>query len=315
MFAMLNAGLLRRVREALPIWLCLIVGAWLIGLVRQPLLQRFQQPTSPEAVSLLLTPEYSVAFSLGHREALADYLFGTLLVRYGMSFRSKQPDPATYRYLDTITTLAPTFARPYMYADTLLTMLPTPPTLDDYLATRRLHERGQARLPSHQELWLVTGQFATYIAPQRIPQPQAQEMQRKGMADLARACELTSNNANIPHGCVGVVSRLSKDGQRDAIVRMLSRALAVNDDPEIRARVTALLQRNLGERERERFLGRTREMEAIWRAQMPQVSRVMMSLLGPGPNAWQCAGRGASASPGCETTWKDWDQARSASDD
>ena len=52
----------------------------------------------------------------------------------------------------------------------------------------------------------------------------------------------------------------------------------------------------------------------LWKAQLPQVSRVMMSLLGPGPNVWQCAGRRASATRGCETTWKDWDRARSASD-
>ena len=111
-----------------------------------------------------------------------------------------------------------------------------------------------------------------------------------------------------------MLTRLSKEGQRDAIVRMLSRTLAVNDDPEIRQRVTAYLKRDATERERERFLGRTHELEAIWKAQMPQVSRVMMSLLGPGPKVWECAGRGASATRGCETTWKDWEQARSASD-
>ena len=53
---------------------------------------------------------------------------------------------------------------------------------------------------------------------------------------------------------------------------------------------------------RERFVGRMQEIEAIWKAQMPQVPRAMMSLLGPGPNVWECAGRSASGSRGCETT-------------
>jgi hypothetical protein len=306
--------MLRRLLLALPLWVCLALGSALIAAVRVPLLERYQKPSSHEQVSLLLSPEYSVVFSLGHREALADYLFGTLLVRYGLSFRSKQRDEAAYRYLDTITTLAPRFARPYLYADTLLTMLPEPAQLDDYLKTRRLHERGEKNLPTHQELWLVAGQFATYIVPQRIPEPYAKEIKQKGIADLSRACELASNNVNIPHGCIGVMSQLSKAGQRDALIRMLSRTLAVNDDPEIRSIALRGLQRQLGEQERDRFGQRQKALEGLWKEQIPQVSRAMVSLLGPGPNVWKCAGRAASASSGCETTWRDWGEARDRSD-
>lgn len=311
---MLTGGILRGLRGVLGLALCVAIGSGLVVLARGPLLERFQRPTTQEQVSLLLSPRYSVAFSLGHRDALADYLFGTLLVRYGQSFRNKQPDPATYRYLDTITTLVPHFPAPYLYADALLTLLPTPPGLDNYLAVRSLHERGMAALPYHQELWMVAGQFATYIAPQRIPEPHASELRHKGMADLARACEMVSKNVNLPHGCIAVVSRMNKEGQRDAMIQMLSRTLAVNDDPEIRERVLAYLQRDASERERERFVGRMQELEAIWKAQVPQVSRAMMSLLGPGPSVWDCAGRNASGSRGCETTWREWAQTRSASD-
>jgi hypothetical protein len=304
----------RRLLHSLPQWLCIALGILLIAAVRVPLLERYQKPGSHEQVSLLLSPEYSVAFSLGHREALADYLFGTLLVRYGLSFRDKQPDPARYRYLDTITTLAPTFARPYLYADTLLTMLPSPAVLEDYLSTRRLHERGHAALPSHQELWLVAGQFATYIVPQRIPEPYAKQIKLKGMSDLARACELATNNANIPYGCIGVALQLNKEGQREALIQMLSRTLAVNDDPEIRRMALDYLERQVTERERDRYGRRQRALEGIWKEEMPQVSRVMMSLLGPGPDVWKCAGRKASASSGCETTWRDWGEVHARTD-
>lgn len=311
---MKTGSILRGARGALPLLLCLAMGTGLVALAREPLLDQFTRPATREQDSLLLSPDYSVAFSLGHRHALADYLFGTMLVRYGQSFRNKVPDPATYRYLDTISTLVPTFPAPYLYADALLTLLPIPPGMDNYLTVRSLHERGMAALPYHQELWMVAGQFATYIAPQRIPEPHASELRRKGMADLARACEMVTNNVNLPHGCIGVVRRLNKEGQRDAVIRMLSRTLAVNDDPEIRERVMAYLKRDASERERERFVGRMQELEAIWKAQMPQVSRAMMSLLGPGPNVWECAGRAAAGSRGCETTWRDWGEARSASD-
>ena len=56
------------------------------------------------------------------------------------------------------------------------------------------------------------------------------------MADLARACELASNNVNIPYGCIAVAAQLNKEGQREALILMLSRTLAVNDDPEASAR-------------------------------------------------------------------------------
>ena len=302
--------MLRRLLSALPLCACIAVGSALVASVRQPLIRRYESPTVHEQMSFLLSPRWSVVFSLGHREALADYLFGTLLVRYGMSFRDKHRDEAAYRYLDTITTLAPTFARPYWYADTLLTMLPTTPTLQDYLDTRYLHERGEKALPTNQELWLVAGQFATYIAPQRVPQPHARELRQKGMADLARACELASNNANMPYGCIAVARQFDKEGQRDALIRMLSRTLAVNDDPEIRGMVTAALQRQLGEREQDRYTRRMKDLEGIWREQMPQVSRVMMSLLGPGPDVWRCAGRSATSSVECATSWRDWGEAR-----
>jgi hypothetical protein len=303
----------RRLRSALPLCACLAIGTLLVASVRQPLLRRYQAPVVHEQMSFLLSPRWSVVFSLGHREALADYLFGTLLVRYGMSFRDKHRDEAAYRYLDTITTLAPTFARPYWYADTVLTMLPTPPTAQDYLDTRQLHERGEKALPTNQELWLVAGQFATYIAPDHLPQPYAKELKQKGMADLARACELASNNANMPYGCIAVARQFSKEGQRDALIRMLSRTLAVNDDPEIRRMATLYLQHQLGEREQDRYTRRMQDLEAIWSEQMPQVSRVMMSLLGPGPDVWKCAGRGAVVSIECATSWRDWGEARDRS--
>jgi hypothetical protein len=303
----------QRLLSAFALCACLAVGSALVASVRQPLIARYEAPTVHEQMSFLLSPRWSVAFSLGHREALADYLFGTLLVRYGMSFRDKHRDEAAYRYLDTITTLAPTFARPYWYADTLLTMLPTAPTVQDYLDTRRLHERGEKMLPTNQELWLVAGQFATYIASQRVPQPYASQLKQKGMVDLARACELASNNANMPYGCIAVARQFDKEGQRDALIRMLSRTLAVNDDPEIRGIATAALQRQLGEREQDRYTRRMKDLEGIWREQMPQVSRVMMSLLGPGPDVWKCAGRSEVATTECATSWRDWGEARDRS--
>jgi hypothetical protein len=296
-------------RDALRLtlhWICVVVGICLIALVRLPLVQEYKEHSQKEEVSLLLSPEHTVALSLGHREALADYLFATLLVQYGLSFQEKQRFEATYRYLDTITTLAPTFDRPYLYADTLLTLRPTPPVVEDFLNTRKLHERGLNALPYHTELWSVAGQFAAYLAQQYVPEPYKKELRLAGARDMARACELTSNNANIPYHCIAAARILNRAGQRDAVIRMLSRTLAVNDDPEVRKMASNYLESVLSEQEGERYSGRIQALEAEWKAKLPHATRIMMSLLGPGPEVWSCAGAKASGREHCQTNWRDW---------
>lgn len=286
-----------------------LLGIVLIAATRSPLLARHAAAPPGDEVSLLLSPAHTVVFSLGHREALADYLFATLLVKYGTSFEEKRRFEATYKYLDTITTLAPRYERPYLFADTLLTMRPSPAVLEDYVGARRIQERGLENLPYFTELWSVAGQFAAYLAPPYLPEPQRGEFKAAGARHLARACELASNNQNIPYHCIAAARLLSKAGQREAMMRMLSSTLAVNDDPEIRRRALAYLEQAAGDRERERFVRRGEALNAVWKATLPHASRNLLSLLGPGPEVWRCAGVAAARSPGCYTNWRDWGEA------
>ena len=287
-----------------------LVGIGLIALLRAPLVDRYAKGGLGDEVSLLLSPEHTVALSLGHREALADFLFASALVKYGTSFQDKRRFDAAYNYLDTITTLAPKFDRPYLYADTLLTMRVAPgATQEDYLAVRRLHERGLRELPSHAELWSVAGQYAAYLAPSRLPEPYKSEMKRAGATTLAHACELASNNENIPYHCITAARLFDRTGQREAMVRMLTRTLAVNDDPKIRELAVAFLAKAENDRDRERFARRDAALEEQWASALPQASRNLLSLLGPRPDVWRCAGEGASGTAGCYTTWRDWGDA------
>jgi hypothetical protein len=288
--------------------LVVLVGIALIALVRAPLVARHDAAPPEQEVPLLLSPEYTALFSLGHREALADYLFATTLVQYGMSFEQKQRFDA-YRYLDTITTLAPRYDRPYLFADTLLTMRSTPPVLEDYVGARRLQERGLEQLPYHTELWSVAGQFAAYLAPSRLPVAMRDEFKLAGARALGRACELASNNANIPYHCIAAAKLLNRSGQREAMIRMLSSTLAVNDDPEVRRMALSYLEQAEDDRLRERHARRGNALDAEWKATLPHASRNLLSLLGPGPKVWGCAGVAASRSPGCYTTWRDWGEA------
>jgi hypothetical protein len=287
-------------------WLVVALGIAVVAAVRAPLAARYAAAAPQDDVSLLLDPEHTLVFSLGHREAMADYLFATLLVHYGTSFQDKKRFEQTYRYLDTITTLAPAFAAPYLFADTLLTMRPTRATLEDYLGARRLQERGLEALPYHAELWTVAGQFAAYVAPPFLPAEHRAEFKRAGAEHLARACELASNNANLPYHCITAAKLLDRSGEREAMIRMLSRTLAVNDDPEVQRMALAYLGKASDERLKEHLGRRGRALEAEWKSSLPHASRALVSLLGPRPNLWRCAGSGAARSPGCFTTWRDW---------
>lgn len=283
-------------------------------LARPRLLEQFAAQSTSDEVSLLLSPEHTVVLSLGHREALADYLFANALVRYGLSFQERRRFEATYKYLDTITTLAPTYDRPYLYADTLLTMRPTPAVQQDFLDAKRLHERGMGALPFHTELWSVAGQFSAFLAQQYLPPELRKQFKLAGASYMARACELANNNANIPYHCIAAARILNRAGQREAMIRMLTRTLAVNDDPEIRKLALGYLEVAVNEREKERQLRRVELIEAEWKQRLPHVSRIMMSLLGPGPDVWRCSGAEASQQKGCETTWRAWGETRDRSE-
>lgn len=286
--------------------LVMAAGILTIALTRASLLATYSRATAGERMSLLLSPEHSAVFSLGHREALADYLFSNLLVQYGLSFQERRRFEPTYKYLDTITMLAPTFDRPYLYADTLLTMRPQPATLEDFLAARRIHERGLQALPYHTELWSIAGQFAAFLAQQYLPADYRREFKLTGARYMARACELASNNVNIPFHCIAAARILNRAGQREALIRMLTRTLAVNDHPEIRRLALGYLEHAVSEREKERQAERLSQLEREWKTDLPHASRIMMSLLGPGPEVWRCSGTEAYATPGCETTWRAW---------
>ena len=286
-----------------------LVGVVVIAQVREPLVERHAQGGAGEEVSMLLSPQHSIALSLGHREALGDYLFASLLVEYGLSFQKKHNFEATYNYLDTITTLAPKFDKPYLLADTLLTMRPEKPSVDDYVGTRRIQERGLAELPYEAELWSNAGQFAVYLAPPQLPPDLAKDFRASGTRALARACELASDNASIPYHCIAAAGMLNRAGEREAMVQMLTRTLAVNDDPEIQQRALAYLGAAADERLRERYARRNAALEKEWKATLPQAKRALLSVLGPGPKLGSCAGAAASGTPGCYTTWREWGDA------
>ncbi len=294
-------------RRAAPAYAVIGAAALVVGLVRPVAAERFHRLRVKSDVYPLAPPEDMVVASLGYRSALAGALFASVLVSYGLHFQENRRFEFVGEYLDTINALDPTFREPYRFADTLLVMAPEPPRLKEYLKAREILERGMRNLPYDTELWLTAGQYLTYLAPMQLADPKLRESFRlEGAKVLARACELTDKNANVPYNCVTAGPLLERVGEREAAIESMRRLLAVTDDPHVEKLALGFLREKLGERERDLELRRKDMFRAVWKGDLPFISKDMMLILGPSVDTAACAGAAPAAKATCATTFRDW---------
>jgi tetratricopeptide (TPR) repeat protein len=296
----------RRARS-LPWALLLALAAALgIGVFRAQLAPRFLALREKSDVYALPSPEQVVVASLGHRSALADLIFAHVLVWHGLHFEAKRRFEFAADYLETVSTLDPTFRETYYFGDTLITMQPVKPRREDYLRARALLEKGLAARPFDTDLWLSTGQYIAYVAAPWLDDPKEQaDWRLAGARILARACELVGSNENIPYNCIGAAGLLTRAGEREATIQFLERVLAASDDEELRALALSYLQNALGERSRERVQARADRLRRTWKGDLPFVSLTTELVLGPPNDSAACAGLHHDA-PGCAATWAAW---------
>ncbi|HEY6556127.1 MAG TPA: hypothetical protein VI072_02600, partial [Polyangiaceae bacterium] len=258
-------------------------------------------------VYALPSPEQTVVLSLGYRCALADLLFAHVLVSYGLHFEEKRRFEFVGNYLDTINALDPKFRRPYGFADTLLTLQAKAPRRQDYLKARAILERGLRERPHDTELWSTAGQFLAYIAPPQLQDEKlAQEWRVAGARTLAHACELVSNNENIPYHCITAASLLSRAGERAAMIDFLQRVLAVSDNEEIRSLALGYLGRSVSEQQRADAEARYKRFNERWLADLQFVKKDLLLVIGPPFDPARCAGYGHRDKPECATSWRKW---------
>ena len=283
------------------------VGA-VVGILatRAQLFERFSALRERTDGYALPSPEQVVVMSLGHRSALADLIFAHVLVWHGLNFEQKRRLEFAADYLDTVSTLDPTFRETYYFGDTLIAMQPIPPRREDYFRARRLLERGLAARPGDTELWLSAGQFMAFVAAPWLEDPAEQaEWRLAGARVLARACELVGSNENIPFHCITAAGLFTRAGHREATIQFLERVLSVSDDEEIRAMALAYLDQALGDRARDRIKARADRLRAAWREDLPFVSLTKALALGPRTAPESCAGLNNETSA-CATTWRTW---------
>jgi hypothetical protein len=283
--------------------IAIALGALAISALRSPLNERFSRTKVQSDVYALPPPSQVVAMSLGYRSALADLIFAHVLVASGIHIQERRRFEFVGRYIETINELDPKFEAPYRMTDGLLTLQAKAVGPEAYRQARRILERGMREFPFNQALWASAGQFFAYLGPTIFTDPKEQDEWRLvGARTLARACELVGSNENIPHQCVIAAGLLTKSGEEAAARQFLERMLQVNDDPEIRSLVSALLQKAVGAGERDRVQARRQAFLEAWGRDLPFVSRGAMSAIGPSWSSSQCA----SISAECATSWRAW---------
>lgn len=284
-----------------------LVGALLVMSQRAHVVAEHGRAKEQGSAFLLPPPDQVYVASLGYRSAVADLIFGHVLVSYGLHFQRRQLFEDVGDYLDVINRLDPQFRAPYAIADTLLTMQPKAPPVRLYRRAREIQERGLAQFPFDQALWSSSGQFVAYLAAGQMKDPaERREYEATGAKYLMRACDLIGSNEAIPYHCVVAATLLTAQGSREAARQFLERVLTVSDDPSLAKIAGGYLQRIYGEQARAEVTARQARFTNAWHADLPSSPRVELSSLSPRFDPAVCAGLSTASRAGCWTSWREW---------
>ena len=225
-----------------------------------------------------------------------------MLVSSGIHFQEKRAFEFVSQYIEAVNALDPKFELPYRMADGLITLQAKPVSVEAYRQARRILERGMAEFPYSQGVWTSAGMFLAYLGPTgNITGDELAEWKLAGGRALARSCELVGSKDPPPQQCIMAAGLLSKAGEAVAARQFIERMLALNDDPEVRRFMSALLEQKVGADERDRLQARREQFKRAWSLDLPFVSRGALLAIGPRWDSAACAGGGE-----CATSWRAW---------
>ena len=261
-------------------------------------------------VFALPPPSILNALSLGYRSALADLVYTSTVISYGIHHDEHRRFEFVGQYLDCIAALDPHFCQTYRYVDTFITYQPVgEPSADDVRHARRLLEQGLEMCPSDGHLFLSSGQFVALIATQFLTNEEEKDAFRvAGAKMIARAAEL-SDDPNVKWQSIAAAAIFSREGKREAAIASLNRLYGITDDEELKAKVDARLKDLERERSEERAIERARRhadiFGTVWQSDLSFVSRVGLLVVGPPYDSARCAGQRPGAR-GCAQSWAEW---------
>lgn len=287
----------------------LVASVSAVALARPRLVTQERAAKDDSDLYTLPPPDAMPAVSLGYRAALADLLFTSTIITYGIHAEERRRFDAVADYLDAIVELDPTFREPYRFADMLIIYQAVGnPTPEHVRRARRILDRGLEMRPNDGPLWLSAGQFMAFIAPQWLTDEKEKvEYRAIGAKELARAGELADDrNVNVGWQALAAAGVFTKEGETQAAISYLERAYAVTDDAELREAIAKRLAALQHDAELSRAQRLYEAFRASWQADLPSASPTRLLVLGPPWDVAACAGRMDSDAVRCAKSWNDW---------
>ncbi len=264
-----------------------------IFLLRPRLANDYKELGTTSEVYAIPSNEQLIVFSLGYRSAVADLLFGRTMVAAGVHFAERRVFQQLDAYLKGIIALDPKYLDVYRYADTLLNLSTVEMPKENLDIAREIQERGLEEFPHDPQLWLSTGHFLAYLAPNRFS-PDQEEKKRSwrlaGAKIIQHACDIWPTREALPDTCLSSATLYDRAGETGAAIRALERLIAVTDDETLRARASARLERLAGERLAWKVQESVRYLEPLRQSDLPAVSSTRYQLLSPPFDETHCAG-------------------------
>lgn len=213
------------------------------------------------------------------------------MVAAGVHFAERRVFHHLPSYLNGILALEPRYRDVYRYSDTLLNLSTVEMPLENLRIARDIQERGLKLFPGDAELWMSTGQFIAYLAPNRMEsREEKDEWRASGAKIIQTACEIWPQQHDIPDVCFSSARFLTEAGEREAAIRALERLVAVADDEEVRAKAFAKLSRLTTERVMRKSQENLERLERLRAADLPVLSRGEYQLVAPPHNVSACIG-------------------------
>jgi len=304
-------------------WLLLAAAVAAVAVSRPRLVARHRSVTTATDIYALPPTPVLPAASLGYRSALADLIFTSTVISYGIHAEEKRRFEFIGHYLDAIIALDPNFCQTYRYADTFIMFQSVgSPAPDDVRHARRILEKGLSYCPADARLWVSAGQFMAFLATQYLENEEEKaNFQTAGAKVLARAMQIVgrATDINLAWQALAAAGIFTREGNREAAISFLEKAYAVTDDEELRAGIVQKLSalREEGAIERARRHGEA--FNTIWQWDLRFASRIQLLVLGPPWDPASCAGElvgqrtdmltdDGEALPAldCTKSWADW---------
>lgn len=275
---MLSSGAMSRSR-ILPIAALLLAAAAATGL-RLRATSHYFATQRYEDLYYLPPAEWLGAFSLGYREAAADFVWMRALVYYGEGIAHQQMMRNVLAYAEAVTTLDPDFEAVYHWSSTAVAYQTTAAPVEDLEAVGRLLEQGVARFPESGEMAWNAGSFWAFELGMRYPPSSAERRaaEARGSEFLTRAARLGAGPAWL---ALSNASQLVRLGERERAIQHLEEMFALTDDDEVREEIAGRIASLRSEADREVMERTLREAERNWRADYPYLSPMLYELVGP----------------------------------